>query len=268
MIVWTHFFTSPIALTSFGLMESSDIYVWLSGFFIMNGFLFIYTYATIFRGLYGSHNHGCTSNIFDTVCFAHALLESIRFSTISLLLIPRMQYFSYFCFSSENIENWLFYTFYSYQKVLTDRYDFKLLEGIGGKKGVTSITALFNRCLKNGLYGCRDDSKLTSIDSNPPSITENSLNDAIFKAEYNINNTGHQCNRYYIAIILLWAVTSFLLINIIPSMFPLSGNKKKNEHRKRQDDYYNSEDEKVGFKYSQEELRYKSNSNNTYEIDQ
>lgn len=305
MMIWSHFISSPLFLNNFGLLESDDIFLWVVGLIIINIFLFFYCYFNIFGNIY-NRGKATTSDrssdqkidineCWDNYIFINSFIENIKLTFFSIFLLPRLQYFSFFCFDNETKKNWIFYTFYKQQEIVSNHNDFKLYSYTNSQVKSAQIIHFFNQCIKAGVINDSSEaqkssgqspdgqqsqafsSTILSEDATLDQIKK-SIQDALLISEYQLNTAGHSCNRNYFLFCLILAVFYLLAINIIPKFFDKKVSlftKRRRPARNYSDDddvHYEVqgntiEQENPQFQYTQTQSRHQMNPNNTFHLD-
>jgi hypothetical protein len=190
MILWNHWGNGPTSVSDFSTISNSDFIYWITAFFGINLFLFMYIYTGLLK------NSGINFG-WNIECFIHALSNNIKFSIISLFLIPKSQYFSFFCFDQEIDKLWAIYIYFNEMSFPN-----------------------FGKYIKSGTC----DSILKSTHVFAKSLYEknkSSINDDLFKIEKYINNSINQCSKSHWVFGLMLMLIYLFFINNILEYYPI-----------------------------------------------
>jgi hypothetical protein len=205
MILWNHWATGPNDITSYGILNSSDLMYWSLAFSGLNLFLFLYAYTGHLK------NEGVEFG-WNIRCAIHSISCNVKFSIISLFLLPKIQYFSMFCFDSEIDKLWIIYSYYS------ELFDVQN----------------FIKNIKPSL--CDSIIKTTQTISKSPTYEKSKsiINEDLFKIEKYINMNSIQCTKTHWVFGLVLMLIYFFFINNVLDYYPLKNMSNKSIYRSNQ----------------------------------
>lgn len=244
MILWNHAITSP---SYFGFMTNTDISYWFFAFILINCFLFIYTYT----GHLKNNNYPF---MWRSDCFVHSIVENFKFSTISIMLLPKMQHFYLYCLNS-NVEYYWIYSKLLINCIRDNDMFVNKNPSILLNYNVTSIQNINNLCKK------------IHISDNNKYITD------IFKLEHYVSVVTDTCNKNHTVIALTCLLIYFLSMWNLLEFFPIVKNNttkitNTNNNNNINNNSSNNNNNNFEFekKYYLNNNRQVQNDNNTAEI--